>query len=186
MRATAALIATVAAAALVPSTAAAQTPPAPSAPCANADVQPTTNLTAAAAGLATVCLVNQQRAAAGLKALKPQLNLAIVAQRYAQQMGTQKFFDHVSPSGSTLSTRIAVTPYLKGARAWGLAENIAWGQGTLSTPNEIVRSWMGSPGHRRNILDGSLREIGVGVVPATPVAGVDGGATYVHDFGRRR
>ena len=32
-----------------------------------------------------------------------------------------------------------------------------------------------------------MRELGVGVAPAAPVAGLGGqAATYVHDFGRRR
>ena len=39
------------------------------------------------------------------------------------------------------------------------AENIAGGQ---PTPSAVVNSWMNSSGHRANILDGSLRKIGVG------------------------
>ena len=30
------------------------------------------------------------------------------------------------------------------------------------TAEEVVRGWMGSPGHRANILDGDLTQIGVG------------------------
>ena len=39
------------------------------------------------------------------------------------------------------------------------AENIAAGQ---KTPEEVVQSWINSPGHRVNLLDPNLKEIGVG------------------------
>jgi uncharacterized protein YkwD len=40
-----------------------------------------------------------------------------------------------------------------------LAENIAAGDATAQA---VVNAWMGSPLHRSNILDCSLREIGIG------------------------
>jgi hypothetical protein len=40
------------------------------------------------------------------------------------------------------------------------AENIAQGQ---RTPAQVMNSWMNSPGHRANILNGNLRELGVGI-----------------------
>jgi uncharacterized protein YkwD len=42
----------------------------------------------------------------------------------------------------------------------GYAENVAYGQ---TTPQEVVRTWMNSPGHRRNILSPSRSQIGVGL-----------------------
>ena len=39
------------------------------------------------------------------------------------------------------------------------AENIAAG---YSTPQAVVQGWMNSPGHRDNILNCALQEIGVG------------------------
>ncbi len=181
MRFHTALIALAATAAIAPATASAQ-----SAPCVGADAIPTA-ATAAQAGAATVCLVNQERTKAGLPALRQQKVLSNVARRYAATMAAQDFFDHVGRNGSTLSSRVSATRYLKGARSWGLAENIAWGGGSLATPSAIVASWMGSAPHRANIMDASLREVGVGVSIGAPQAGVAGpAATYVHDFGRRR
>ncbi len=40
-------------------------------------------------------------------------------------------------------------------------ENIAWNQ---SSPEEVVTSWMNSPGHRANILRTGFRSIGVSMV----------------------
>jgi len=39
-----------------------------------------------------------------------------------------------------------------------VAENIAMGQGS---PEHVLQSWMGSSGHRANILNGAFRRIGV-------------------------
>jgi hypothetical protein len=49
----------------------------------------------------------------------------------------------------------------------GAAENIAAG---YTGPVSVMAGWMGSSGHRANILDGSLREIGVGYFLQTPDA----------------
>jgi uncharacterized protein YkwD len=40
-------------------------------------------------------------------------------------------------------------------------ENIAMGQ---RTPEEVVKAWMDSPGHRANILNNTYTHIGVGYV----------------------
>jgi uncharacterized protein YkwD len=78
------------------------------------------------------------------------------------------------------------TPRRGGTRSWSLGENIAWGSGELASPAAIVRSWMHSSGHRRNILDGGFRNIGIGVASGAP-ADVQGqpAATYTTDFGSR-
>lgn len=47
---------------------------------------------------------------------------------------------------------------------------------------------MKSPGHRRNILNGRFRDIGIGITDGAPVRGVTaagGAATYVNNFGAR-
>jgi uncharacterized protein YkwD len=98
-------------------------------------------------------------------------------------MVRQRFFDHVSPGGSTMAQRIKRTNYLDGRRGWSLGENLAWGSGSLATPAEIVDGWMHSAGHRRNILDAGFREIGIGIALGSPTGGA--GATYVNDFGSR-
>ena len=42
-----------------------------------------------------------------------------------------------------------------------LAENLAWGQ---ATPRAVFRDWMHSPGHRANLDNCRLRDVGYGVV----------------------
>jgi uncharacterized protein YkwD len=150
--------------------------------CRGANLTPT-RTHAVAVRHATLCLLNRQRAAHGLPRLRAQRSLSHVATKYARQMVAQHFFDHVSPAGTTMATRIKRTNYLKNTRAWSLGENIAWGSGGAATPAQIVNAWMHSAGHRANILNGSFREIGIGIALGAPTGG--NGATYVNDFGAR-
>ena len=101
-------------------------------------------------------------------------------------MVAHRFFSHSSPGGAGLLERLRrAGRYLDGARGFAIGENLAWGTGALATPREIVLSWMGSPGHRRNVLDRRFREVGLGIALGTPRAG-GAGATYANQFGVRR
>jgi uncharacterized protein YkwD len=46
------------------------------------------------------------------------------------------------------------------SQCWRVGENLAWGTGGYGTVRAIFRAWMGSPGHRENIL-GNFTQIGV-------------------------
>ena len=71
-------------------------------------------------------------------------------------MAARGYFDHTTPDGVTFDARITRAGY-----AWSLvAENIAAGQ---RDPAAVMASWMGSDGHRRNILNCRLQHIGVGL-----------------------
>jgi uncharacterized protein YkwD len=155
--------------------------------CRGADDTPTA-ATLGKARAATLCLLNRERRARGLRSLRSHRSLTLAAQRYAGAMVEGGFFSHVSPTGSTLEERIREgTRYLAGALRYEIGENIAWGQGELAKPRAIVAAWMASPGHRANILRGAFREIGIGIEPGAPVPGIGGGAvTYTNEFGARR
>lgn len=154
--------------------------------CADANLTPTaTNLVAVRN--ATLCLINAQRTHRGLKALITNTQLRRVAQSYSRTMVSDRFFSHVSPGGSTLSSRVRLgTAYLAGARSFGLGEDIAFGTGNLCTPSKTVRMWMRSTLHRANILNPRYRHVGVGVAFGDPTGPDDGAsATYTADFGFR-
>jgi uncharacterized protein YkwD len=151
--------------------------------CPGANAQPTT-ANAATVRHATLCLLNRQRVRHGLPRLHEHRSLNHAARKYAGLMVRQGFFDHVSPGGSTMAQRIKRTSYLRGVHGWSLGENLAWGSGSSATPAQIVNAWMKSPGHRRNILDRSFREIGIGIATGAPRRGAPG-ATYVNEFGHR-
>jgi uncharacterized protein YkwD len=46
---------------------------------------------------------------------------------------------------------------------WRAGENIAWGTGSKSSVRSIFRAWMGSAGHRQNLLSNDYEHIGVGL-----------------------
>ena len=137
----------------------------------------------------TLCLLNHERTSRGLKALRQNPGLQSTAQSYAQQMDERNFFDHVSPGGSTMVERIKRgSDYLRSGRSWTVGENLAWGAGGAERFDKIVRAWMQSSGHRKNILNGRFRDIGIGIVEGAPVKGIaaaSGAATYVNNFGAR-
>ena len=86
-------------------------------------------------------------------------------------------------SGQNFVQRIMSTHYVPAAARWFLGENLAWGDQAASTPRSIVRAWMNSPAHRRNILTPGFREIGIAIVAGAPVGGVSDAATFATEFG---
>jgi uncharacterized protein YkwD len=157
------------------------------APCAGAYARPTA-ANGAVIRHATLCLLNRQRARHGLRRLRQQRSLTRAATAYARLMVRHGFFDHVSPAGSTMTQRIRHTNYLRNTRSWSIGENLAWGAGAAGMPAVIVNAWMHSPGHRRNILDGVFREIGIGIAAGAPrgAGAAVAGGTYATEFGVRR
>ena len=132
---------------------------------------------------AVLCLVNAQRTQRGLPPRRVSPRLRNAANRHSRDMVAQRFFDHRSPAGHDVIDRARDAGYVKPRRTWSVAENLAWGTGTFATPRSVVRQWMESPGHRANILNGSLRDAGVGIAASTPEGGL--GGTYTLVLGRR-
>jgi uncharacterized protein YkwD len=139
-----------------------------------------------AAGAATLCLLNRERARHGLRALRSNRRLVVSAARHSQDMVERGYFSHETPGGTTFVARILASGYARSAGFGMLGENIAWGTGPLGTPAGIVRAWMNSPGHRANILRRAFRDIGVGIASGVPAPGDWTGATYTTDFGALR
>jgi uncharacterized protein YkwD len=157
--------------------------PAEASACANADLTPSSeNLQAVRASV--LCLLNDERASRGMRRLRANAKLRKAAERHSRNMNLRDFFDHVSPAGTTPLQRVKAAGYLSGAQSWMVGENIAWGEQQLSTPREIMRAWMESPGHKANILDRRFRHVGIGIAVGAPVDG-GGGATYTTAFGKR-
>jgi uncharacterized protein YkwD len=155
-------------------------PAAHAAGCSGADAMPST-MSASAANHATLCLLNQQRRAHGLRSLRNDGKLGRAAAGHARDMVTQHFFDHNSRNGATFASRIKRTGWTKSRRAYTIGENIGWGGGDLATPRAMVSAWMHSAAHRANILSRSFRMIGIGIANGAPSGG--SGATYATDFG---
>ncbi|MCL1878602.1 MAG: stalk domain-containing protein [Defluviitaleaceae bacterium] len=101
-------------------------------------------------------LANNERAAYGLPPLLWQDRIAGAARLHSRDMRDNDFLDHTGSDGSDVSERLA----REGVTSWiSWSENVAMGH---TSPEDLVRSWMDSPGHRGNIL-GNNRYLGVGV-----------------------
>jgi serralysin len=100
-------------------------------------------------------LTNIERSKLSLSPLTLNTQLLNAAQNHTQNMAVQDFFDHTGKDGSSMGSRITATGY----KFSSAAENIAAGS---STPEQVVSSWMNSSGHRTNILNPNLKEIGIG------------------------
>ena len=156
-------------------------PAAHAADCAGANLLPAL-ASVPTAKAATLCLINDERAAHGLAPLSVDPVLETAATAYSKAMVSQRFFDHVSPGGQTIEQRLAA--YVASATSYAVGENLAWGEGPLATPASIVRSWMASDGHRDNILSRSYDEIGVGIAGGSPRGSLPAiAATYTTEFG---
>jgi uncharacterized protein YkwD len=118
-------------------------------------------------------LVNVERQNAGLAPLTANAALTRSAQDYSVVLADGSCFGH--SCGSSLEQRLDQVGYT-GRTAW--AENIAWGQGS---PEAVMAAWMGSAGHRGNILGADYRDIGVGLAARS-----DGTLYWVQNFGKSR
>lgn len=112
--------------------------------------------------------VNLERAKRGLGALRNHRKLEAAAQAHAQDMFDRDYFDHESPEGDRVGTRVKATGYgdinaqeCRCSYNIYIGENIAKGQ---QSAKQVVREWMESPSHRDAILFKEYKEVGVGIV----------------------
>ena len=110
----------------------------------------------AAVRTAMLARVNAARRAAGRPPLAADPHLDTVAQEHAQDMLSRAYYDHDTPEGLTPRRRVEATGYL----AHKVGENIAEGQFSV---DEVMSGWLGSSGHRRNLLDSDFTDLGVGL-----------------------
>jgi uncharacterized protein YkwD len=135
---------------------------------------------------ATLCLINREREARGESALRRNSRLEQAAQSHTESMAFGGYFEHVGPGGDTVQARMRNSGYIYSSQVgYEIGENIAWGTLSRGTPRAIVAAWMGSTGHRENILNPHFRDTAIGVSPHVPGSFGHGqpGGLYTQDFG---
>jgi uncharacterized protein YkwD len=113
---------------------------------------------------------NRARAEAGRPALEAEARLTAAAREHARFMAARRRLSHRGRGGSSPFQRIEAQGY----RFRRAGENIAVGPLTL---DELMRAWLRSPGHRRNIL-GAFSQIG-----AARATAEDGASYWCVTFG---
>lgn len=129
-----------------------------------------------AAASEMVVLTNAERRQAGLTPFTTSPVLMRAAQIQADQMASAGQMAHVLPGARypEPADRLAAVGY-----QWmAYAENVAYGQPSAAS---AVGAWMGSSGHRANILNPGLTQLGTGIA-----AGAAGRPYYVQVFGQPR
>jgi uncharacterized protein YkwD len=117
---------------------------------------------------AVVAATNAEREDAGCAPVTLDSRLSAAAQEHAADMAANDYFSHTDQDGADSSDRMHDAGF-GGSRT---GENIAYGQETAA---EVVATWMGSSGHRHNILNCAYDRIGVGYDAR--------GDYWVQDFG---
>jgi uncharacterized protein YkwD len=115
--------------------------------------------------------MNATRVAHGLPRLRVDARLARAARFHSVDMLRRHYFAHGD----------------FGARMWQFrcrgrlfAENLDWGSGIVSA-SEAVADWLASPAHRQNLLDPTLRRVGV-AAPIGPFGGFSRSTVITADF----
>jgi hypothetical protein len=108
-------------------------------------------------------LMNHDRRAAGLPPFVWDNRLAAIARSHSRDMASRRYVAHVSPTTGDAEARV---------RAAGLgfslvSENVGQEGGI----EQAHKGFMGSPGHRANIVNPKLTHVGVGIVNASARAG---------------
>lgn len=101
-------------------------------------------------------LINSGRQADGLAPLTNNAALSAGALKHSQDMVMNNFFDHVSPTTGTMADRMRAA----GIAYWCAGENLALTSGA----DRAYEQFMGSEGHRANILNANYTDVGVGIV----------------------
>jgi len=127
-------------------------------------------------------LINAERKKYGLKPLKYSKKLQKIAEAHSKDMAKRNYVSHVTPEGLDPTARAKKAEYnvekLEGNRIRvGVGENIfeayaAMEENGKVTPylepledasKKIVKKWMQSPPHKKNIIDKNYTLTGIGV-----------------------
>jgi hypothetical protein len=107
-----------------------------------------------------ISATNAERTAAGLSTLSYSEKLADAARRKADNMFSENYWAHNSPSGKTPWTWFKAAGY----NYLYAGENLAKDFGST---DRMIAAWMASPTHRDNIVNAKYSEIGLAVVPGS-------------------
>ena len=121
---------------------------------------PRTALPAAVLPGSVIALTNVERAHEGIPALIRNPKLDYAAQLKAEDMAKKGYYAHVSPEGLTPMHFVDEAGYAYSI----VGENLVVQR---TSAQEVIDAFMGSPGHRANILRPDFTEIGVGAAQGT-------------------
>jgi uncharacterized protein YkwD len=130
------------------------------------------------------CLVEYARSRAGLQGLRPSRELDRVATSKVEADVRCGEFTHTPCGVSFVSTYFRVG-YARAAE-FVVGENLAWAADSKTSPRDIMRMWLHSPPHLRNLLEPEWRDCGLAVLASIDFLGHRGAVLWATEFGARR
>src|SRR6266576_4262017 len=131
--------------------------------------------------------VNFLRRQHGLGPLRLSSKLAAAARLHSGEMAQRGYFSHDSANGTSFDKRISRFYSLGGKRYWSVGENLLWSSPDVSASGALDM-WLNSPEHKKILLTGRWREIGLAAVHTQSAPGTYGGrevTIVTADFGVR-
>jgi uncharacterized protein YkwD len=131
--------------------------------------------------------LNSARTRRGLTPLRVAPGLVAAAAQHSRDMAQRGYFDHTSADGSQFWKRVARHYPANGSHGWAVGENLLWSSPGVDAPGAL-RMWMGSPPHRKNMLDPKWREVGISALHVAAAPGFYKGlevTIVTADFGVR-
>jgi uncharacterized protein YkwD len=125
-----------------------------------------------------VAAMNEQRAQFGVPPLREDPRLDAAAADRMRDMEDLGYWAHESPDGRSPFMWLALRRYPY--RFAG--ENLATGFETIEL---LIDGWMGSKGHRENILSGDYRDVGIAIIDGGTARRTEGKSVVVM-FGAAR
>jgi uncharacterized protein YkwD len=111
-----------------------------------------------------VTLLNKDRAAHGLVAVRSDSRLMAIARARSTDMASKGYFSHTQPDGRNIFDILSGD----GIAWYAAGENIAWNTYSMSSTTSAANNqWMNSPGHRAIILSSNYNYVGVGLTQAS-------------------
>jgi uncharacterized protein YkwD len=124
----------------------------------------TTDLSVDAAELYMARLINGDRARHGLRPIRLDSRLMVIARRRSTDMAQRGYFSHTQPDGRNVFDMISAARI----RWYSAGEIIAWNTyPELAESSRVAnRGWLGSTGHRRIIMSREYNYMGLGLAIA--------------------
>lgn len=133
-------------------------------------------------------LHNETRAEHGAPPLCVEKRLAAVAGAHSKDMIERDFYSHETPEGVTPAQRVQSAGYDYSSMAENihLKEVSRMGRPSTRDLGATFEDWMESPGHRENLLNPALKEVGIGVATGMTQKEMRPMGAYTVNFGTPR
>lgn len=113
---------------------------------------------------AIITIINQERSQRGIREMVWDPNLQTIARAHSRDMADKDYFEHSNKSGQDYRQRAVAAGYRCPNTKWGgVAENLFFGTRGHQSPQAAVSWWLGSPLHKRAMLDNTFSKAAIGI-----------------------